>query len=54
MIFCRTHISGSRVQGSDVHRHPRVLHRQEDHGHDARQEGHLPQLRAGVNFIQNF
>ena len=40
------HFLGSWVQGQDVHRHPRVLHGQEDHGHDARQEGHLTQLRA--------
>ncbi len=40
--------AGSRVQRADVHRHPRVLHRQEDYGYDAGQKGHLPQLRAGT------
>ncbi len=37
-------LSGSRVQGSNVHRLSRVLHRQEDNGHDAREVGNLAQL----------
>ena len=39
-------LTGPRIQGQDLHRHSGVLHRQEDDGHDARQKGHLTQLRA--------
>ena len=43
-LFCS--LAGPRIQGQDLHRHSGVLHRQEDDGHDARQKGHLTQLRA--------
>ena len=49
--FWQFFITGSRVQGPDLHRHPRVLHRQEDNGYHAGEEGNFSQLRTGGSFL---
>ncbi len=35
---------GSPVQGDHLHRHPRVVRRQEHYGHEAREEGNIAEL----------